>query len=209
MLAEPVMGDLLDHAEGGAANLDEWQRANLREMRRLWVHATALDAKLVEALSKACSASEQVWRDARPKGDFAMQLPALTEVLRLTREAAAAKSARLGVGAYDALLDEYEPGGRSADIDLVFDDLAAFLPGLLARVLEHQARQPAPLRSARSLPGGEAARSRPSGSCAPWASTSSMAASTPACIPSAAACPTMCASPPATTRTISPAPSWA
>jgi carboxypeptidase Taq len=149
MLTEPVVGDLLDHAEGGAANLDEWQRANLREMRRLWVHATALDSKLVEALSKACSASEQVWRDARPKGDFAMQLPALTEVLRLTREAAAAKSARLGVGAYDALLDEYEPGGRSADIDLVFDDLADFLPGLLARVLEHQARQAPPL----DLPG--------------------------------------------------------
>ncbi|NJN36573.1 MAG: hypothetical protein HC794_05325 [Nitrospiraceae bacterium] len=39
MLTEPVMGDLLDHAEGGAANLDEWQRANLREMRRQWVHA--------------------------------------------------------------------------------------------------------------------------------------------------------------------------
>jgi len=149
MLTEPVMGDLLDHAEGGAANLDEWQRANLREMRRQWVHATALDAKLVEALSKACSASEQVWRDARPKGDFAMQLPALTEVLRLVRESAAAKSERLGVGAYDALLDEYEPGGRSADIDGVFDDLAAFLPGLLARVLEHQARRPAPL----DLPG--------------------------------------------------------
>ena len=149
MLTEPVVGDLLDHAEGGGANLDEWQRANLREMRRQWVHATALDGKLVEALSKACSASEQVWREARPKGDFAMQLPALTEVLRLTREAAAAKSDRLGVGAYDALLDEYEPGGRSADIDLVFDDLAAFLPGLLARVLEHQERQAAPL----DLPG--------------------------------------------------------
>ena len=149
MLTEPVVGDLLDHAEGGGANLNEWQRANLREMRRQWVHATALDGKLVEALSKACSASEQVWREARPKGDFAMQLPALNEVLRLTREAAAAKSDRLGVGAYDALLDEYEPSGRSADIDLVFDDLAAFLPGLLARVLEHQERQAAPL----DLPG--------------------------------------------------------
>jgi carboxypeptidase Taq len=148
MLTEPVVGDLLDHAEGGAANLDEWQRANLREMRRLLVHATALDSKLVEALSKACSASEQVWRDARPKGDFAMQLPALTEVLRLTREAAAAKSARSAARAYDSMLDEYEPGGRSADIDLVFDDLAAFLPDLLARVLEIR-RGMAPL----DLPG--------------------------------------------------------
>jgi carboxypeptidase Taq len=149
LLADPAVGDLLDHAEGGAQTLDDWQRANLREMRRQWIHATALDARLVEALSKACSACEQIWRDARPKGDFPMILPALSEVLRLTREAAAAKSARLGVGAYDALLDEYEPGGRSAEIDRVFDDLAVFLPGLLARVLEHQARRPAPL----DLPG--------------------------------------------------------
>ena len=149
MLTEPVVSDLLDHAEGGAASLDDWQRANLGEMRRQWIHATALDARLVEALSKACSACEQIWRDARPKGDFAMILPALTEVLRLVREAAAAKSARLGVGAYDALLDENEPGGRAADIDRVFDDLAGFLPNLLARVLEHQARQPAPI----DLPG--------------------------------------------------------
>ncbi|MCH7838584.1 MAG: hypothetical protein IIC26_08765, partial [Chloroflexi bacterium] len=49
------------------------------------------------------------------------------------------------LAAYDALLDEYEPGGRSADIDALFARLAGFLPGFLARVLEHQARRPAPL----------------------------------------------------------------
>ena len=73
----------------------------------------------------------------------------VSNVLRLTREAAAAKSAQLGVRPYDALLDEYEPGGRAADIDREFDDLATLLPGLLARVVEHQARQPAPI----DLPG--------------------------------------------------------
>ena len=43
------------------------------------------------------------------------------------------------------MLDEYEPHGRSADIDVLFARLAGFLPGFLARVLEHQARRPAPL----------------------------------------------------------------
>jgi carboxypeptidase Taq len=152
ILAAPVVGDLLDRAESDRVNLDEWQQANLAEMRRQWIHATALDAKLVEALSKACSACEQLWRKARPAADFALVKPALTELLARVREAAEAKAAKLGVSPYDALLDEYEPGGRSAEIDVVFDDLAAFLPGFRARVLEHQGRQAAVVKPAGPFP---------------------------------------------------------
>jgi carboxypeptidase Taq len=68
----------------------------------------------------------------------------LEEVLGLVRRAAEAKSAALGVPPYDALLDEYDPGGSAARIDAVFDDLAAFLPGFLGEVLERQAAQPTP-----------------------------------------------------------------
>jgi carboxypeptidase Taq len=152
ILTAPVVGDLLDRAESDRVNLDEWQQANLAEMRRQWIHATALDARLVEAISKACSASEQLWRKARPAADFALVKPALAEVLARVREAAEAKAAKLGVSPYDALLDEYEPGGRAAEIDVVFDDLAAFLPGFRARVLEHQARQGAPVKPAGPFP---------------------------------------------------------
>jgi carboxypeptidase Taq len=145
ILADPVMGDLLAKAESALGTLDDWQRANLAEMRRQWIHATALDARLVEAMTKANNACEQVWRKARPAGDFALVKPALTNVLNLVREAAQAKAARLNCSPYDALLDEYEPGGGSAEIDPVFDDLAAFLPAFRERVLRHQAAQPAPV----------------------------------------------------------------
>ena len=137
MITRPEMGDLLDRAAAGAP-LDRWQAANLREMRRDWVHAAALPARLVDALSRACSACEMVWRQARPASDFALVAPRLDEVLRLTREAAETKAAALGVEPYDALLDQYEPGGRSAEIDVVFGDLAAFLPDFLGQVLERQ-----------------------------------------------------------------------
>jgi carboxypeptidase Taq len=144
MLAEPALGGLLDEAER-AGGLGIWQRANLREMRRMRVHATAVDARLVEALSKATSACEMVWREARPKSDFAAVRPALEQVLALVRRVAEAKAAALGCSLYDALLDQYEPGGRAAEIDRLFDDLARFLPGFLERVLERQAGLPAPL----------------------------------------------------------------
>ncbi len=55
---------------------------------------------------------------------------------------ATVKAEKLGVSTYDALLDEYEPGGRSREIDGVFADLEAFLPGFLGEVLERQASEP-------------------------------------------------------------------
>jgi len=145
ILTDPSLDELFDKASAETSGLDSWARANLEEMRRRWLHATALESDLVEALSKACKRCEMIWRQARPKSDFQAVLPTLKEVLNLTRQAAAAKAERLGCSLYDALLDEYEPGGQSARIDAVFEDLAAFLPGFLDEALARQAKQPAPL----------------------------------------------------------------
>lgn len=144
MMCEPRLADLLSAAES-QRGLDAWQSANVREMRRAWLHTTALPGDLVAARSRAISVAEMHWRDARPANDFRGLLPRLAEVLRLTREAATIKGERLGVSAYDALLDEYEPGGRAEAIDRLFDDLAQFLPGFTEQVLAKQARDGAPL----------------------------------------------------------------
>ncbi len=137
MLTDGRVGDLLSEAEQ-APLVDFWQAANLREMRRLWRHTTAVDARLVEALSKASSRCEMMWREARPKSDFDAVSAALDEVLGLVREHAAAKAAAFGLNPYDALLDQYEPGIRTAHIDRLFDDLARFLPVLLDKILTYQ-----------------------------------------------------------------------
>jgi len=144
ILTQPDTGDLLD-AAAAQNELDAWQRANVREMRRRWLHATAVPPDLIEALTKACSASEMVWRTARPANDFAAVRPHLEKVLGLVRGVAAAKAARLGKSLYDALLDEYEPGGSAAEIDLLFDDLAAMLPGLIDGAIARQKGRGAPL----------------------------------------------------------------
>ena len=143
MAVDPRIGDWLAEAEG-EDGLGMWERANLREIRRVWTVETALPADLVEASSKAISASEMAWRQARADADFKALLPYLEEVLRLQREAGAAKGEKLGLSVYDALLNDYEPGGRSAKIDALFDDLAAFLPGFTQEALAAQARRPEP-----------------------------------------------------------------
>jgi carboxypeptidase Taq len=148
LLTAPELGDLLDAAEAGATgagSLDLWQSANLREMRRSWRHATALTPHQVEALSRAVSSCEAAWRSARAEADFNSVRPKLETVLELVRETAAAKGERLGLAPYDALLDEYEPDVRAAEIDRVFDPLEEFLKGFLQQVLDRQATEPEPL----------------------------------------------------------------
>ena len=141
LIAAPEVADLLSEAEA-SNSLDAWQLANLAEMRRGQIHAAAVEGKLIEALSKACAACEMIWREARPAADFKRVLPALTEVLRLGREFGAAKAEKFKCSPYEALLDEWEPGARTIDIDPIFDDLADFLPGFTDQVLEAQAKLP-------------------------------------------------------------------
>src|SRR5204863_139869 len=161
LLTAPEIADLLDAAEREAAALGPWQRANLREMRRSWRYAAAVPADLVEAMSRACSESETVWRTARPADDFAMALPGLERVLALTREVAAAKADALGVIPYDALLDQYEPGLATETIDGLFGEIERFLPGLLDQALAYQKS-----RSARPDPR-RCRRGHLSGACHP------------------------------------------
>jgi carboxypeptidase Taq len=143
-LTDRALPDLLDGAEG-QNDLDEWQRANIAEMRRSVVRAGAVPAALVAAISKAAIECEMAWRAARPKSDFAAVLPSLEKVLALVRESAEARAAVLGLSPYDALLDGFEPGGRAAAIDKLFAELAAHLPGMIDRALALQERRPKPV----------------------------------------------------------------
>ena len=151
LLADPALGDLLAAAEA-AGGLDQWQAANLREMRRVWTHATAVPPGLLESHTRATIRCEMVWREARPANDFAALLPHAEELLTLTREIGAVKAERLGGSVYEALLDQWEPGGTTARIDALFEDLTAFLPDFTDRVLARQAARPAPGRPLGPFP---------------------------------------------------------
>jgi carboxypeptidase Taq len=129
-------------AEQAAGKLDATQSANLREMRRVVRRASALPASLVEACSRAQMRCEQAWRVQRANNDWQGFAPLLGEVLARKREAAAALAEALGVGLYDALLDEYEPFYSSAQIDALFTRLRAFLPGLIDGAIEQQRALP-------------------------------------------------------------------
>lgn len=149
LLVDPRVAEWLDAAEaegGDDASDDEarWRRANLREMRRSWIHGSSLPSDLVEALERATAAADIAWRGARAQSDFAALLPTLSEVLNLTRQAASAKGAALGLDPYDALVDQYEPGATAVQIDAWFAELSAVLPDFLEEVIARQAQEPSP-----------------------------------------------------------------
>ncbi len=139
MRIAPELGDLL--ARATREPLDDDARANVREMQRTWRNATALPEELVHAATMAGARCEHAWRTQRPANDWVGFLPNLREVVRITREQAALLSDRLGVSKYDALMDRFEPGMRSAQVDVLFDAVKTWLPDLIRNVRERQARE--------------------------------------------------------------------
>jgi carboxypeptidase Taq len=136
--------DLLDEADAASDHAGDWQRANLREMRRSYAQASAVPADLTEASSKAVSEAEKGWQEARKNNDFKSFAPELMEVLNLQRQIGQAKGDMLGVGPYDALLDSYDPGLTEKKVEALFAPVRQALPGLIEQAREHQENLPDP-----------------------------------------------------------------
>ena len=145
LTATPEVDDLLGEAESFADALEPSERANLVEMRRLWAHRAAVPKDLLVAREKMIHELQVVWVAAKRSNDFASFAKGFKPLLALQREIAAAKGEALGLAPYDAMIDAMDPGLSSEAIDPIFDDLATFLPSLLAEVRDHQACWPDPI----------------------------------------------------------------
>jgi carboxypeptidase Taq len=141
LLIAPALAD--DLAAADTPN-DEWDFVNLELMREERKRATALPRDLVEAVSRANSACETIWRTARPDSDFARVRPALTEVFKLVREAATILGQALGRSPYDALMSGYQRGVSAADVAPIFARYEKFLATALPAAEARQRANPAP-----------------------------------------------------------------
>jgi len=150
-LTEPAAADQLAAA---AEPTDPWEQANLGLMRHLHLRATALPADLVEAQSRANSACEKVWRQARRNKDFKAVLPYLAEVLKLVRESATAWGEKLDLLSYDALMDGFQRGIGTKDVAPIFTAYEQFLGDHLEAIEARQAARPDPLRPKGPFPAG-------------------------------------------------------
>ena len=146
LLTAPRITRLLDRAQANTLGLQDWQVANLREMRRQRDHAIATPVSLISRLTRATSRAEVRWLEARQQGKFELFAPHLEEVVHLVRDKAALLGQALNLAPYDALVDEFSPGITTADIDAMFKALSRRLPSLIREAIAAQeSRPPAPL----------------------------------------------------------------
>lgn len=135
-MTDPQVGDWL--AKTDRKSLNDWQRANVEMMEWLYAHETALPAALIEKKMLQETKTELVWRRARAESDFGVVRDDLARLLDIVREQARVKGAALKKPAYDAMMDGYAPHMTSKEVDVIFDDLAQFLPPFISAVLEVQ-----------------------------------------------------------------------
>jgi len=141
-ISTPEVADIIEQIKATEYNnLNDWQKANLLQAERIYRHASAIPAKLLEEFSKAGSECEYIWRTAKPNNDFAGFKPSFDKVINLTREIAAIKAEALGLSAYDAMLDSYDYGTKSVDIDAIFAELKTWLPNLIDTAVEISERR--------------------------------------------------------------------
>ena len=107
--------------ESAQAELDEEQKANVREATREFEKAYKVPDDLIEEISKTSSMSRSAWVESKEKEDFQEFLPWLEKTIGLQKE----KAEHIGYEdePYDALLDIYEPGMKTRQIEKIFSKL--------------------------------------------------------------------------------------
>lgn len=108
--------------------------AQVRTARLDVDRATRVPEELVRALADACTTGTAAWQQARSETDFEIFAPSLARLVELKRREAAAISP--DGGAYDALLNIFEPGATEAALEPLFQEIREALTPLVLSAVE-------------------------------------------------------------------------
>ncbi|MGE5230578.1 MAG: carboxypeptidase M32 [Deltaproteobacteria bacterium] len=139
---DPRIGELLGDVERSrlVGDPESPVAVNVREIRRAYDRERKLPRKLVAESARVSALAQQAWADAREAGEYELFRPWLEKTLRLAREEAEA------VGypekAYDALLEDYEPGVTTAEVARLFEDLKRELLPLVEAITGGRKQRP-------------------------------------------------------------------
>jgi carboxypeptidase Taq len=138
---DPLLGDLLGTIERSDLLADPAGQAavNIRALRREYDRFVRLPRKLVEEVARTTALAQKAWASARAAADFQRFRPWLERIVALKRDEA--ECVGYADERYDALLEDYEPGLRSAVVARLFEALRRELVPLAARI-EGAARRP-------------------------------------------------------------------
>ncbi len=132
LLLRPEFVSLVDKADS-LEGLNEFERGVVRVLKRSIRIAKAFPPEFVRELSETRSKATAIWAEAKRKNDFKAFEPWLDKIIKLARKAAD----YLGYDKYpyDALLDLFEEGLTTDDLEPIFTTLEKDLTSVLQRIL--------------------------------------------------------------------------
>lgn len=139
-LTDPAIGELLNEL-AAEDDLEDIQKATVRVLKRDYERATKVPAKLVKEIAETTALAYQVWTKAKPESDFTGFQPHLERIVGLKKQQADAIGYQKE--RYDALLDMYEPGMTSAEVEVMFSQLTEGLQPVVDAVLGVAHEKPA------------------------------------------------------------------
>ena len=123
MFTADETGQLIEAAsrEAGDAAYDSEDASLLRVARRDYERERKLPSDLVAETTRVTAMAHEIWRKARAENDFKSFAPSLQRIVELKKQAAECYGYTDHI--YDALLDGFEPGLKTADVVAMFADL--------------------------------------------------------------------------------------
>ena len=133
LLLEPRFVELVEKA-WSLEGLNEYERGVVRVLKRAIRIFKKLPPSLVAEKAATSQKAKAVWRGAKEKDDFNMFKPYLAKLVELNRQTAE----YLGYDEhpYDALLDLYEEGLKTRDMERIYDAIIPVSQKVLEKVLE-------------------------------------------------------------------------
>jgi carboxypeptidase Taq len=120
---DPRLGQLMDELSDWSKNLDpDSDDARIIKVNKVdFDKAKRIPPEYMERFVQATTIAQQVWVEARQTADFAIFLTHLQKVIDLRKEYISFFPDL--DHPYDALLDDFEPGMKTADVKAIFDNL--------------------------------------------------------------------------------------
>jgi carboxypeptidase Taq len=142
----PELGELFEELRPfeEAHDFESFEASLIRIGRRDYEKAVRVPPDLRAEMTRAGSIGYQGWLRAREAEDYSIMLPHLERNLELRRRYVACFEP--AGDPYDVVLDDYEPGMKTAEVEQIFDKLKAALVPWLRAV-------PTPIRSTTLLRG--------------------------------------------------------
>lgn len=138
------LGDLLSRSEDDAKQVDDIDVSLLKVVRRDYERSTRLPTDLVAEIAQTTARAMPAWSEARTQSDFSVFRPHLERIVELSLQ----KAEAIGYEEtpYDALLDEFEPGMRTAEVEAEFTALRKELVPIVEAIAEQEPPSTDPIR---------------------------------------------------------------